>query len=433
MKARKSYHGFIVIILMVFIVILESSTAFPITNTDEWRFTDFNFAPPGARASGMGGAFVGLADDATAAVTNPAGLAQLPRTQVAVEGNYKYYDKQRDSKVWNSWWNSNGNNVPGDGHVTYQDTKIETNTKFSFAAVSTPLFDKAVTVSIFYNKVANSNTNGNYSRHDSYSNFDQPTHNEVSIDEYGLSVAKGFLDDKLFLGVGVSAVYLDLKSEYMIDSAHDDTMTSAGSSTKLAYRAGVLFLPWDFISFGMNFNRMPKFDYTSAYPYYFTSSGNPYAGMATFGESYKIPDNFSIGAAIKPLKNWTIVTEGKYVFYSDLMEDFKPALYINQNPNDLNPSNYSIKDVWEFHLGTEYVFMLQDTPLAVRAGTYFDPKHALYANSQTNYNGLDKGGESLWHYTVGLGTVLANHWQIDTAADIAKDRGKVTLSMVYQF
>ena len=38
---------------------------------------DFLFATPGARAVGMGKAFVGLADDATAAYSNPAGLSNL--------------------------------------------------------------------------------------------------------------------------------------------------------------------------------------------------------------------------------------------------------------------------------------------------------------------------------------------------------------------
>jgi len=37
----------------------------------------FYFGVPGARSLGMGGAFLGLADDATSAYTNPAGLTQL--------------------------------------------------------------------------------------------------------------------------------------------------------------------------------------------------------------------------------------------------------------------------------------------------------------------------------------------------------------------
>ncbi len=42
----------------------------------------FSFSDPGARSMGLGGAFVALADDATAAFANPAGLVQLLRPEV---------------------------------------------------------------------------------------------------------------------------------------------------------------------------------------------------------------------------------------------------------------------------------------------------------------------------------------------------------------
>src|SRR3982750_3671079 len=49
----------------------------------------FNFGNPGARSLGMGGAFLGLADDASAAEPNPAGLTILRKPEISVEGrNY---------------------------------------------------------------------------------------------------------------------------------------------------------------------------------------------------------------------------------------------------------------------------------------------------------------------------------------------------------
>ena len=42
----------------------------------------------GARALGMGGAFIGVADDATAASWNPGGLIQLETPEVSVVGAY---------------------------------------------------------------------------------------------------------------------------------------------------------------------------------------------------------------------------------------------------------------------------------------------------------------------------------------------------------
>src|SRR5262245_16065163 len=48
----------------------------------------FDFSLPGARSLGLGGAFVAVADDATAAWSNPAGLLALTRQEVSVEGRF---------------------------------------------------------------------------------------------------------------------------------------------------------------------------------------------------------------------------------------------------------------------------------------------------------------------------------------------------------
>ena len=42
----------------------------------------------GARAMGMGGAFIAIADDATAASWNPAGLIQLEKPELSIVGAY---------------------------------------------------------------------------------------------------------------------------------------------------------------------------------------------------------------------------------------------------------------------------------------------------------------------------------------------------------
>jgi len=54
----------------------------------------------GARALGMGGAFIAVADDATAASWNPAGLVQLERPEISIVGDYAYrkYDFSSSSQ-----------------------------------------------------------------------------------------------------------------------------------------------------------------------------------------------------------------------------------------------------------------------------------------------------------------------------------------------
>lgn len=59
---------------------------------DTFQATDFGGSPiiigAGARALGMGGAFVAVADDATANTWNPGGLTQLERPEFAATGGY---------------------------------------------------------------------------------------------------------------------------------------------------------------------------------------------------------------------------------------------------------------------------------------------------------------------------------------------------------
>ena len=49
---------------------------------------------PGARSLGLGGAFVAVADDATAAWANPSGLMQLARSEISLEGRSWSEDRE---------------------------------------------------------------------------------------------------------------------------------------------------------------------------------------------------------------------------------------------------------------------------------------------------------------------------------------------------
>ena len=67
---------------------------------------DWNITGAGARAAGMGGAFIGVADDATAITWNPSGLTQLYRPEVSlvarfIAENYKYESSYYDGTIDN--------------------------------------------------------------------------------------------------------------------------------------------------------------------------------------------------------------------------------------------------------------------------------------------------------------------------------------------
>src|SRR6201982_695864 len=63
------------------------------TDIESLSGLQFNFGNPGARSLGMGGAFIGLADDASAAEANPAGLTILRKKEFSVEAR-NYLEQQ---------------------------------------------------------------------------------------------------------------------------------------------------------------------------------------------------------------------------------------------------------------------------------------------------------------------------------------------------
>ena len=79
--------------------ILLLVTILPFSGSELWAQTIFqqigissspNPVGSGARALGMGGAFIAVADDATAASWNPGGLIQLERPEISIVGDYTY-------------------------------------------------------------------------------------------------------------------------------------------------------------------------------------------------------------------------------------------------------------------------------------------------------------------------------------------------------
>ncbi|MDM8517482.1 outer membrane protein transport protein [Desulfobacterales bacterium HSG16] len=90
----------------------------------------------GARALGMGGAFIGVADDATAASWNPGGLIQLelPEISFVATGFHRIDD------------NSFGNNPEASGSQTVSKTSIN----YLSAAYPFQLFERNMIVSINY-------------------------------------------------------------------------------------------------------------------------------------------------------------------------------------------------------------------------------------------------------------------------------------------
>mgnify|MGYP001809904516 CR=1 FL=1 len=87
--------------LTVSVTILFAVTACAARADDPFERVTISSSPnpvgSGARAAGMGNAFVAIADDATAASWNPAGLVQLLRPEMSAVGLYSTHEEKRHS------------------------------------------------------------------------------------------------------------------------------------------------------------------------------------------------------------------------------------------------------------------------------------------------------------------------------------------------
>src|SRR5213595_521556 len=79
--------------LFILIALITVPAVAQNTDIESLSGLQFNFGNPGARSLGMGGAFLGLADDASAAEANPAGLTILRKPEFSMEGR-NYLEQQ---------------------------------------------------------------------------------------------------------------------------------------------------------------------------------------------------------------------------------------------------------------------------------------------------------------------------------------------------
>jgi long-chain fatty acid transport protein len=430
---------------LLLLVMLYPATGFSLDNGQWSTGLNFRFYPPGARALGMGGAFVGLADDATAAASNPAGIAQLTRMQLAIEGRYINTDGKENSFGFGS--------PIGPVRTTSNENDV---TEISFGAFTTPVFNNMFNIAVFYDKPMSFSVNNAVLFPNLFSDLwnplgaklsqNVPSTTDISIDEVGLSIAKSFADGRFMLGVGFGAQFLDYQSRISAKTSLTDGTDTAvtarfkgqtdGNDVGLSYRVGLLAKPIDSLRLGISYTHMPKFDLNIKF--HDMDFVNRLEAFSNYSTSFDVPDNFALGAAYNILPNWVAVFEAKYVMYSELMNRFAVDRFYGDRGGVLelsDSSEFRIDNVMELHFGTEYVLnVIKNVPIALRAGIFYDPAHDLeYTGTNPIERALFDGGEDVVHFTVGAGLVLFNHYQVDVGADFTDESRNVALSMVYQF
>jgi hypothetical protein len=403
----------------------------------------FSYSDPGARSMGFGGAFVALADDATAAFSNPAGLVQLLRPEVSVEGRHWSYSTPY----------TEGGRVEGIPSGFGIDTTIGLRTATSEDDITGLSFLSLVypgeswSLAFFRHELANFEFSGETqglfgggSDCCQIRDFDLRVANEMNIVSYGLSAAYR-LSDRFSVGLGL--VYHDASflSNATLYRGDDDSPESFLAPTSYLPERSVLnerrfiddtdwavtgvFL-WrlsESWSIGGVYRPAPDIDFgveltAGAAP---GSGIQPGSVLLRGSIALELPRLYGFGFAYRASDGrLTLSFQWDRVEYSRIVDS-------------LGLDDRAMDDVNELHLGAEYVFLDVTPVIAVRLGTWLDPDHQMRAVSENPFALAQlPRGEDEMHFTAGLGIAM-QHFQIDLGVDLADRTDTVSLSAIYNF
>ena len=427
----------------------------------------FSFGPPGARSLGMGGTFIALADDATAAEANPAGLTKLTRPEVSLHG------RQTDFEIVAIDLNAvtsldalnrfrRGSNLrPGTsvGNAFADDTRARFDpsiSEVSFASYVKP-FD-GYTFSLSYQRAADfQGQNVFRAWDDEQLDFYQARQTlGITVENFGVSAAFK-AGPKLAVGFSLRYSYLDMQSfqdlrvDYQRDLERD--LVAPGASLAevqalgildqqitrqnlddtdgvITFNAGILVNPDGRLSFGLV--------YKSGANFYVEATGGTFGCLAAAGsgqttcppanqekiqgDPLKIPDVLGIGLSWRVTDQFKMALDVNAISYSDLTIPLQTDA--NTGPGVQNQF-IPIDDEIEMHFGLEYTAFAGNNrhPLTFRAGAYSQPDHDGYREIDSE--------ETV--YTFGLGTVFMEKFQLDLAAQKSDQKESAIVSMVYRF
>ncbi|MBL8297185.1 MAG: outer membrane protein transport protein [Rhodanobacteraceae bacterium] len=415
-----------------------ASSAFAITDSETNASIPFSFSSPGARSLGMAGAFLGLADDATAAYTNPAGLTQLVQTEVSLEARHTAYSTPYidGGSAAISPFSANGLNI---------SEADSSNTNPSYLSVVIPRDRWAF--AFYRHELARFDT-------------DFATLSGADVGDFRLFPFRSIADLKIVslgaaaafkAGDGVSLGFGLARYDFRFDTAtvrvddidpNDIKVASRqfqnGDDNAFGFNIGARFKLSDALSLGATYRRAPRFDYSAVNVLYSDVEGNPLPQPQTVASlrnvRFDIPDIFGIGLSWRPTDALVVNFDLDRVMYSQLTDDINTLFNIQQAANRLN-----LEDGTEVHLGAEYTFANMSAPFSLRAGMWHDPRHSVSFSgtpadaTQAVLATLFAGGRgSENHYSFGGGWAFKS-FQLDFAADLSDGLDTYSVSGVYRF
>ena len=446
--------------LALMIHLLWCAPALAVSDEEIFRDFPFNLTNPGARALGVGGAFISLADDSTAAQANPAGLMNLRRPELFAELRAQNYDSSLTAA------SGTLSNVFFQGDLSAGAVSNPSSTLSpSFISYVYPFKRVALGVSRLESLNIQTRTLNSFAIDGQEAIIDSDVSGEPSIIgyqpvDYELTAAAD-VDAKvvqynLALAVqahrtfflGATAVYGTADVNGRVDNLFVDRTSLPAEpfafptldySTRIddsdsdwAYNAGLLWRPIDLMSIGMVYRKGLRFVLEEQIP---EQGVRAREAQDLFGASFDnvlhSPDSYGAGLSFRPAEPWTILVDWVRMEYSDLMEGYIGGLNRISFPSDR--AQFTVDDGDEYHLGVERMFLAGTTPWALRFGAWSDPDHRIRATNEVGLMQVFPAGERVTHYTLGFGLTVKQSIQLDFAGDYSETSTALVVSSIFRF
>ena len=406
----------------------------------------FDFLNPGARSLALGSAFAGLADDATAGFTNPAGLTILTLPEVSFEVRGR-----RLESPFLSGGRLSGP-VTGTGVDTVAGpvygTSLAESTGVSYFSFVLPRPKWAITAyrHEFVRLAQEFEAEGVFQTF-SFREFALLADRDIDITTYGAAGAYR-VHPRVSIGGGVGVqqfkldalfdryffqpnIYADptFSANTLIQHAeqHSDTIGvgfNVGGLFTIYQPADAAAIP-NLVQLGAVYRKGADFDFES----FSGPTTNPVQRNGTF----HTPDAVAAGATVRLTPSATVTGEVTWVQYSSLVDG-----YISSQSGS-KPGRFTIDDGIEIHGGFEYVVNVRWLP-ALRVGAWRDPDHAVRyvvlpdpdLLDERNAAYLPNRGASM-HYSFGAGVSFSRWLEANFGADLSERTRQISASAVVRF
>lgn len=427
--------------------------AWAISTAESNATLPFSFSNPGARSLAMGGAFLGLADDATAAYTNPAGLTRL--------GLSKQFSVEVRRNDFTTPYPASGTfgTRPFDlSGVNYRDAENDVS-ELSFVSFVFPR--ETWSLAVYRHQLLNYENSYVADQIDFAvtpefpGNFIRPVraHADVSIVSYGLAFGHT-INSALSWGFGVAWNDFEINTATQRFDPENpgealNTQSQRGDDTDFSYSLGLLYRGSDSFSVGVAYRSGPQFDYRSTN--IVAPPGESPITAADFTTSFEAPDSIGIGFSWRPLDQLTLNLDINHVRYSNLANRVDDAFFSGEFAELTDQQRlrgFDVKDQIEPRLGMEYGFFNMKYPLFLRAGAwresvrslrfFGDPDDQIHREYQFGAGEtyaaavLFSSGEDEMHYSLGFGLAFSK-FQLDFAYDMSDNQDTLSLSGVLRW